>query len=552
MTAPARPEPDSRILPRPTSRAASCLSLGLLAAIFAGISPAMAQEPDATPPDLGAELAAAEKLLAAGRADQAREKLAALRDAGIEDAVALRMLGEAELELALPDDAVATLLAANRLAGDEARTLLALGKALLAQARAAVAEGDYEKAGFAYTDATSFLEEAAAREPQSGVALLLAAESERERGDPATALVFAERALERAPEDPETLLKVGTLRYFATGAVIQSGDLDGAKAARQRTREAFDRVIALDREGGFHGRAWNGLGWVALQAGELDSAAEAFKKSLIADPLLDDSYRQWLAIRNDTKENRTAMVKQLDEVVAAARKSKPTERQRRATAVALYYRGKVKGALRDRAGLIADLKEAVNLDATLSSYAATQIALAQYSAGEYDAAADHLLGHAKGDVEGVVAAVNGDSSPRDVLVALRGLADKMVGANRVEAARDLFEIIANASQNSADDWNNYALFCRDTMRYEESYAAYERALELRPDDPGLLNDTALILQYHLDRDLERAIELYDRAIVEGQRVLADDGQDSFAKEIARVAVRDATNNSRMLRARLGG
>ena len=45
--------------------------------------------------------------------------------------------------------------------------------------------------------------------------------------------------------------------------------------------------------------------------------------------------------------------------------------------------------------------------------------------------------------------------------------------------------------------------------WERILAAYERALELEPQNPNYLNDTAVVLHYYLIRDLDRARALYE-------------------------------------------
>ena len=56
-----------------------------------------------------------------------------------------------------------------------------------------------------------------------------------------------------------------------------------------------------------------------------------------------------------------------------------------------------------------------------------------------------------------------------------------------------------------------------------------------------------MLHYNLRRDFDRARSLYERAIEEGKRVLDDPNTDSFAQESATIALRDATNNLRLLK-----
>jgi tetratricopeptide (TPR) repeat protein len=61
-----------------------------------------------------------------------------------------------------------------------------------------------------------------------------------------------------------------------------------------------------------------------------------------------------------------------------------------------------------------------------------------------------------------------------------------------------------ADPNDYESWNNYGFFARECRRYEESYMAYRRSMNLAPDNARILNDTALLLVYHLRRDLDKA------------------------------------------------
>jgi len=56
------------------------------------------------------------------------------------------------------------------------------------------------------------------------------------------------------------------------------------------------------------------------------------------------------------------------------------------------------------------------------------------------------------------------------------------------------------------------LEARARDHFEHSYAAYQAAVELSPDDVRIVNDTALIAVYHLGRDLDRAEELLMRCV----------------------------------------
>ena len=88
--------------------------------------------------------------------------------------------------------------------------------------------------------------------------------------------------------------------------------------------------------------------------------------------------------------------------------------------------------------------------------------------------------------------------------------------------------------------------------WEGAYAAYRRTLELDPDNAGYLNDTAVMLHYHLERDYDEALAMYDRAFelaeAELERVDISEGQ----REWMTTARRDARNNARLLRKRVDG
>ena len=131
------------------------------------------------------------------------------------------------------------------------------------------------------------------------------------------------------------------------------------------------------------------------------------------------------------------------------------------------------------------------------------------------------------------------------LATLNAIAAKAFEADDVESSRDLNLVVAYARSNAAA-WNNYAFLCRETELFEESLSAYRRALSIEPNSPQLLNDCAVILQYHLDsaENLAEARQMYERAIEQADAVLADAGASTDEKDRAQVARRDARNNLR--------
>ncbi len=128
----------------------------------------------------------------------------------------------------------------------------------------------------------------------------------------------------------------------------------------------------------------------------------------------------------------------------------------------------------------------------------------------------------------------------------------------------LSEICAEIVQTEPRHWNNMGLFLRDeadriksdpsqkllhTFLCTEALRAYRRALETAPEDPQLLNDTAVILHYYLESEYEVAIQMYEMALKESARLLAEDlsADDRQRFQTART---DARNNLDDLRAKM--
>ncbi len=119
----------------------------------------------------------------------------------------------------------------------------------------------------------------------------------------------------------------------------------------------------------------------------------------------------------------------------------------------------------------------------------------------------------------------------------------------------------------AEWWNNFALFSRDTgvaaaaagdmerarELWEQSYQAYEQAIAIDPNDARMTNDTGLMLLYHLERDLDRAEELFERAWEMGSEAcnnpFADPTSDSYQTDLGGYT--DAMLNLALLATRRG-
>ncbi|MGQ0554032.1 MAG: hypothetical protein ACT4PU_12540 [Planctomycetota bacterium] len=145
------------------------------------------------------------------------------------------------------------------------------------------------------------------------------------------------------------------------------------------------------------------------------------------------------------------------------------------------------------------------------------------------------------------AALVANPDDEEAAAGLAATADLYYQAGDLEGIRDCFGRLAQRFDR-ADWWNNYAFFCRETAQYEASFAAYERCIALAPDTARYVNDTGLILLYHLRRDLDRAEQLFRRAWALGREAAANPFASPAEVEDSFLAYTDAMLNLALLQA----
>ncbi|HKE00273.1 MAG TPA: hypothetical protein VKE69_04630 [Planctomycetota bacterium] len=110
-------------------------------------------------------------------------------------------------------------------------------------------------------------------------------------------------------------------------------------------------------------------------------------------------------------------------------------------------------------------------------------------------------------------------------------------AGELAQGAQIFERWLELRPDDVDWLNNAGLFRRDlgeglaresktdeaTKCFEASYRHYRKVADLQPDEPRIVNDCALILLYHLNRDLDSADEMFRRAIRLGESRLEELG-----------------------------
>ena len=130
---------------------------------------------------------------------------------------------------------------------------------------------------------------------------------------------------------------------------------------------------------------------------------------------------------------------------------------------------------------------------------------------------------------------------------------------RLSDATFLCELRVGLEPLEWEPWNDLGFFARDAGEarlaaggegaeleaealWQRSVSAYEEACRLSPDRPHLINDHAVVLQYYLKRDWERAREMYEEARAMARRVLAGEELSAADRELAEQALQNATRN----------
>jgi len=236
-------------------------------------------------------------------------------------------------------------------------------------------------------------------------------------------------------------------------------------------------------------------------------------------------------------------------------------------AALLWWLGYSRNAAKDYAGAEEAMLRAVEKWPAYSN-AWWTIAASRYSRQDFDGAADAVFTFQDADAEGLTATVQSNSSMN--LALLEGMVGHYAGsyeksrdANKAARAARLALIQAAALPEHSPYWNNAGLFYRDAgdylkMKSDEASMAlreqyheaalenYSKALELEPENPIYLNDTAVILHYCLDRELDLALKMYREATVRAKAELQRSDLKAGARPGIEIALRDSQNNARLL------
>ena len=447
-----------------------------------------------------------------------------------------------------------------------------LGMALAERCRADLAAGGSGSLEFMLQDAKSTLvavcEQDAERYRDAHEAL---AEMALALGDHETGVAAGERAVSVTPERPRAHLLLGKARLGWTAAAWNENPSDLARV-QERAAGAEDALLgAVERIGeapatpeleSLAADAWNQVGTARAYAQNADGAADAYREALVLDPETPDLN----AVLGVVGPER------FRELLAAASedfvKLHGSEDARDAT-LKWWYGWSLYDA--DDPGRFEEAEQA--LETALEKVpeyrsAHYYLALLRLASQDYEGSLARLRTFADAAPDELVGMIASDGGSLNKLL---GLLDHFALDNRLGEAAFVAQQLAEAYPTHDPYWNNLGLFLRDHGSqlaaqareddaqawaeieglWERSYGAYLRALSLKPDSPAYLNDTAVLLHYYLERDYDKALDMYASAAILAEQQLAAGEVPKNEVAIVETALRDAKNNRRLLEQKIG-
>ena len=397
---------------------------------------------------------------------------------------------------------------------------------------------------FALEDAVRVAEDVVRRHPGHQDARLIAAQALLDLDETERAEIHAKEAIARFPKHAGgriVLAQIAFTRFVRLRQQLLEEKPRGREEAdllaqidaqKQAAAGALREAIALDPNRAF---ALTKLGDLHAWEGKVQEAMEQYQQALSVDPEAGVNH-EWLRA-NVAADKRLAMYEKASREYLARPGAAP-----RKNALLEWYQGYCLFEQKEwkRARVMFEAALTHNPEFQNARHYAM---LAAYWDGDHDAAARHAGAYARENARGFADLIRSTGVQEQVVPVLRYLAQRAYQASQLEDSRELNHVLAFVL-DTAPEWNNYAFLCRDTGKFPESLAGYERALELEPESAQLLNDAAVILQYHLvdAENLARARGMYEKAIANAEKALRDGKLTPDDKERNETALRDARNN----------
>jgi hypothetical protein len=452
----------------------------------------------------------------------------------------------------------------------------------------AVAQQAWNTAAFAWQDAVAYLASAVAGDPQTYYdAWLPLARACRETQDAKhleQAAAAADKAVEVAPRNAAARYEQGRIAFWQfTQANAAEAGSDAAQAHLERALASYARAEELlsdaNESAPQHAEYLLQLAVAQLWKGDTAAAARAYAGVMEWNPGAVDYATLWKSLV--TEEAGVApFVDCLVAGLAAFEKRWGAATNYDALlqwwlGTACLQQGGELAAKKDVAGSRAAYSRA---DESFGKAVAKWRAyadsywyqgLARYHLADYAGAAASWRTHWERDPDHLVQMVQAN---RDFHLSILDYVVGMLaeaGPEKLVDAAFVCELRTAVYPENWSYWDNYGLFQRDAGAYlsrtgkdgdaeraqalwEGAWAAYTKARELSPEHPHLVNDAAVILDYYLHRDYDKALAMYEQAARQAEELLASGALSAEDKALAETALRDARNNKRRLERKLRG
>lgn len=316
---------------------------------------------------------------------------------------------------------------------------------------------------------------------------------------------------------------------------------------------------------------WRQMGNVHAWMKNLPKAGECFAEALSWDPQMMDYNMMWQTM---APGGDLAMFNESLATGLAGYKKRHGENGPGA-AMLLWWLGYGQLTAKDYEGAEVSFLESVerNKDYANSWF---YVGMSRYYQAQYKEACEGWLAYWDIDPTSLVTTIRGNVGANVPIlkyatgkVSEAGYNGEDMIANLTLAER-MNQVLSATEPGNGLYWNNLGLLRRDLgeiiMRnvqdaktedilkyYEDSYEAYSKALNFSPNDPGYLNDAAVLLQYYLGRDEDTARKYYEKAQAEAQKLIDAESWKSLpeadrANEETRIrtALRDGADNLRKM------
>lgn len=435
------------------------------------------------------------------------------------------------------DDALDLLDAAIRTFPDVLDLRVMLARTFHIKADALRSSGSTDgMIGFLYRDAEQTVEKVLDKDPKHIEARVLLASARLFLGAIDDALVVAEEVAKDAPDNYSAQAMLGRILYsrFVSAKRERRGE---ASKLSERTEAALTAAAKAANDRAFpHLR----LGDLAAWNGRTNDALDHYQMALVRDPNTALSH-DWLRQTIAAPKRRTFYLETLE---GARKRDAKRGADDRGLALMRWYAAQSSYDAEDWATAAGDFEASRN---GLPDYLETWwwIMQARFRNGEESKATKAALDFARIDAGRFGGLIAEDST---TIAMIEGFAFTAYNSERLVDSRDLNRVVAIA-RDTARAWNDYAFLCRETKQFETSLEAYRRALDIEPQNPQLLNDCAVILQYHLPNpaNREEAKAMYAQALARADELLKKGGLSQAEREIIETAQTDATANLRALR-----